>query len=380
MKDLRRRFERFCLKNRGKGIPNLMLVIAIGNLVVYVLSRVDPSNIVYSYLCFSRSAILRGQVWRLFTYVFTYLNDTAGIYLFLAVVSLFCYYQFGKILESYWGPFRFNLYYLTGLLLTDLAALLLGSGADAAALNLSLFLAVATIAPEARVLLLFFIPIKMKYMAWVYLGGTVLSVFLYLRIAPFLSFYWLLPIVPLLNYLLFFGSDVKNILPDALRYRQRKNYRTTGTPGRMRTGPGPTTPKPAKSPTATSARSAAGRTRTIRIWSSATARNATATTATASTTSTTTSISPRPRRGSNKKQKDVPSGTSFLPLFPAALDVQGVERLLSGGGQGHAAADRVVLIPRVVEALQRQGKIDGDEPLDLQGEDGRADLGPVAEI
>ncbi|MFR7742759.1 MAG: hypothetical protein ACLU3I_05300 [Acutalibacteraceae bacterium] len=86
MKDLRRRFERFCLKNRGKGIPNLMLVIAIGNLVVYALSRVDPSNIVYSYLCFSRSAILRGQVWRLFTYVFTYLNDTAGIYLFLAVV------------------------------------------------------------------------------------------------------------------------------------------------------------------------------------------------------------------------------------------------------------------------------------------------------
>lgn len=142
-------------------------------------------------------------------------------------MSLFCYYQFGKILESYWGPFRFNLYYLTGLLLTDLAALLLGSGADAAALNLSLFLAVATIAPEARVLLLFFIPLKMKYMAWVYLGGTVLSVFLYLRIAPFLSFYWLLPIVPLLNYLLFFGSDVKNILPDALRYRQRK---TTAPP------------------------------------------------------------------------------------------------------------------------------------------------------
>lgn len=44
MKDLRRRFERFCLKNRGKGIPNLMLVIAIGNLVVYVLSRVTPAT------------------------------------------------------------------------------------------------------------------------------------------------------------------------------------------------------------------------------------------------------------------------------------------------------------------------------------------------
>ena len=79
MKDLRRQFERFCLKNRGKGIPNLMLVIAIGNLAVYMFSRIDPSNIVYSYLCFSRSAILRGQVWRLFSYIFTYLNDVGGV-------------------------------------------------------------------------------------------------------------------------------------------------------------------------------------------------------------------------------------------------------------------------------------------------------------
>ena len=232
MKDLRRRFERFCLKNRGKGIPNLMLVIAIGNLAVYMLSRIDPSNIVYSYLCFSRSAILRGQVWRLFSYIFTYLNDVRGAGLLLAAVSLFCYYQFGKILESYWGTFRFNLYYLTGLVLTDLAAMLLGAGADASALNLSLFLAVATIAPEAKVLLFFFIPIKMKYMAWVYLGFTVLNVFSSLQLSSFLSFYWLLPVVPLLNYFLFFGSDVKNILPDALRYRQRKNYRTTTTNAR----------------------------------------------------------------------------------------------------------------------------------------------------
>ena len=206
MKDLRRRFERFCLKNRGKGIPNLMLVIAIGNLAVFALSYIDPSNIVYSYLCFSRSAILRGQVWRLFSYIFTYLNDVRGAGLLLAAVSLFCYYQFGKILESYWGTFRFNLYYLTGLVLTDLAAMLLGAGADATALNLSLFLAVATIAPEAKVLLFFFIPIKMKYMAWVYLGFTVLNVFSSLQLASFLSFYWLLPVVPLLNYFLFFGA------------------------------------------------------------------------------------------------------------------------------------------------------------------------------
>ena len=119
-----------------------------------------------------------------------------------------------------------------GIAFAALAALLLGSGADASALNLSLFLAVATIAPEAKVLLFFFIPIKMKYMAWVYLGFTALNVFSYLQAASFLSFYWLLPVVPLLNYFLFFGSDIKNILPDALRYRQRKNYRTTASNAR----------------------------------------------------------------------------------------------------------------------------------------------------
>ena len=217
MKDLRRRFERFCLKNRGKGIPNLMLVIAIGNLAVYMLSRIDPSNIVYSYLCFSRSAILRGQVWRLFSYIFTYLNDVRGAGLLLAAVSLFCYYQFGKILESYWGSFRFNLYYLTGLVLTDLAALLLGSGADASALNLSLFLAVATIAPEAKVLLFFFIPVKIKWMA--ILDACYFAYIIFFCAA---SRYWIgvvLPLVALLNFFVFFA-------PELGRFAKREQTRT----------------------------------------------------------------------------------------------------------------------------------------------------------
>ena len=221
MKDLRRRFERFCLKNRGKGIPNLMLVIAIGNLAVYMLSRIDPSNIVYSYLCFSRSAILRGQVWRLFSYIFTYLNDVRGAGLLLAAVSLFCYYQFGKILESYWGTFRFNLYYLTGLVLTDLAAMLLGAGADATALNLSLFLAVATIAPEAKVLLFFVIPIRVKYFGFFAAALWVFS-FLSAPLAGKLSY-----LLSMLNVWAFFGPMAYRSVRAWIRREQwkRKNRR-----------------------------------------------------------------------------------------------------------------------------------------------------------
>ncbi len=224
MKELRKKFERFVLKNRNRGIPNLMLVIAIGNLIAYGLSVIDPSRVVYRFLCFSPSAVLHGQLWRLFTYVFTYLLDASGMSLLLSAVSLFCYYQFGKILEQHWGTFRFNLYYLTGILLTDLAALLLGYPATATALNLSLFLAVATIAPELRVLLMYFIPIKMKWMAWVYLGMTALEVVSYLSYGLF-RFYWVLPLVPLANYFLFFGREMQNLLPDALRYRRPKAHR-----------------------------------------------------------------------------------------------------------------------------------------------------------
>lgn len=220
MKNLKKRFDRFCLQHRTNGIRNLMLVLAVGNLAVYVLSVIDPSHVVYSFLCFSRTKILQqGQVWRLFTYVLTYLAGTSDIFLFLSLVSLICYCQFGKILESYWGTLRLNLYYLTGILMTDLAALLLGYTADASALNLSLFLAVATIAPEAQVLLFFFIPVKFKYMAWIYLVVTAFNAVTYALTFGLPSLTWLLPLVPLLNYFLFFGSSIQVLLPQSLRRR-----------------------------------------------------------------------------------------------------------------------------------------------------------------
>ena len=225
MKDYRKRFERFCLKNRDKGIRNLMLIIAIGNAATYLLSVVDPSRVVYSWLQFDGSAILRGQVWRLFTYIFTYLLDTSGVNLLLAAVSLFCYYQFGKILEQYWGSFKFNLYYLCGVLITDAAGLILGVQASTVYLNLSLFLAVATIAPEAQVLLFFIIPLKMKYLAWVYLGFTAVQVITSIVYGGILNFTWMFPIFALLNYFLFFGGDIRGVFTFGSGYRRPRPSR-----------------------------------------------------------------------------------------------------------------------------------------------------------
>ena len=50
MKDLRRRFERFCCANSSKGIPNLMLYIVAGTAIVYLVSQMAGNYVLYSLL------------------------------------------------------------------------------------------------------------------------------------------------------------------------------------------------------------------------------------------------------------------------------------------------------------------------------------------
>ena len=155
MKNLRRKFELYCYKNRSKGIPNLMLYIALGSAVVYVMSQISGNYFLYYLLCFDRNLILQGQVWRLITYPLTY---NAGNIL-LTAVALLCYYSLGRAMENIWGTLRFNLYYLSGVVMMDIYCMLFGGTADVVYLNMSLFLAYATLFPDAQFLLFFIIPI-----------------------------------------------------------------------------------------------------------------------------------------------------------------------------------------------------------------------------
>lgn len=211
MKDLRRKFQRFFYNNSDKGIPNLMLFISAGTLLSYILILADQSGLFYSFICFDRSKILHGQIWRLLTYVFVPQNT--GIWLFLL---LFAYYGIGRMVERTWGTLKFNLFYLCGVLIMDAAALLLHQNASAYYLNLSLFLAMATLYPESKVLLFYIIPLKMKYLAWVYLLMMVMEVVQ-------LNFF---PVFALLNYFLFFGSECLNVLPERMAEPLRRGSRT----------------------------------------------------------------------------------------------------------------------------------------------------------
>lgn len=204
MKHLRQRIARFILRNRDKGIPNLMLWIMGISAFVYFLDLADPSSLFVNLLCFDRYAILHGQVWRLVTFVFTSL---CGQNLFWAVIAFLFYYQAGAALEKTWGRLRFNLYYLTGVIASVVGGLVLGS-ASASYLNLSLFLGFATLFPDSIFRLFFFIPIRAR---WLGLIDLLLQLLQLLQFSRFP--YNLLPLFVLANYLLYFGKDVLNLLP-----------------------------------------------------------------------------------------------------------------------------------------------------------------------
>ena len=220
VKNLRNRFERFCFKHRTKGIPNLMLYLTVGAALVYLMSFAANNNVLYYWLCFDRTRILRGEIWRLITYPLTY---SAGNIL-LTAISLFCYYSLGRAMESVWGTFRFNLFYFSGVLLMDVFCMIFpGLPADVTYLNLSLFLGYATLYPDSRFLLFFIIPVRAWIFALFDLVMTVVEVVMLSRMLPFP--YYLYPLIAIGNYFLFFGKDVLNVIPMSWRVKIRRGLK-----------------------------------------------------------------------------------------------------------------------------------------------------------
>ena len=226
MKDLRRRFDRFCFQNRDKGIRNLMMYISLGSALLYVMGMISQNDTLYYALCFDRDLILQGQVWRLFSYVLTYGYGDPQIV--LVAIGLLCYYSIGQAMEHIWGTFRFNLFYLCGILLQDLFCMIFGGWATVDNLNLSLFLSYATLFPNASFLLFFIIPIKAWILGVFYLGIMAYQVTTMTVIGYFP--YSLYPLVALLNYFLFFGKDFLNVFPVTWRinasrlFKKKKKY------------------------------------------------------------------------------------------------------------------------------------------------------------
>ena len=215
MKRSNNTFARFCFKHRDKGIPNLMLYISLGTALIYLMTLVTQNYTLYTMLLFDRTAILQGQIWRLISYPLTYYIDNPV----LMLISLFCYYSLGRAMENVWGTFRFNLFYLSGIVMMDVYCMIFGCMANVTYLNLSLFLSYATMYPDSRFLLMFIIPVK----AWIFALVDLVIVVIDLLVSPFP--YNLFSVISIANYFLFFGKDVVNVIPMSWRANARRLFR-----------------------------------------------------------------------------------------------------------------------------------------------------------
>jgi hypothetical protein len=184
-------------KKFGKfAINKLMLDIVSINAGVYMMLLIKPA--LYDKLILDPSMVMRGEVWRLITFVF--LPPQASIlWIFLI---LYMSFLIGSSLEREWGSFKFNVYYFMGIIGTIIAAFIGGNAVTAVYLNLSLFLAFARIYPDYEILLFFVLSVKVKYLAWLelaFIGFTIITAPVSLKLAAIAS---------LINYLIFFGKDI----------------------------------------------------------------------------------------------------------------------------------------------------------------------------
>lgn len=213
-----RRFGRYA-------ISNLMKYIVFLYVIGFILNLVSP-DFYYNWLTIDIGKILEGQVWRLVTFLIQPPNSS----ILFILISLYLYYSIGNALENAWGSFLFNLYFLSGVLFNILAVVIfylisgisIPIGVDY--INQSLFFAFAALYPNMQFMLFFLIPVKVKYLAWIYgglMGYEVLD-FLISGIRfgqTMLIGYALLVVVAMANFLLFFlmTRNYKRISPGQMR-------------------------------------------------------------------------------------------------------------------------------------------------------------------
>lgn len=233
---LERKFGRYA-------IPDLMRYIVVLYAVGFCI-YVFGGTFFQDYLTLNMQMIFRGQVWRLITFIL----EPPSTNIFFVFFTLYFYYLMGNVLERAWGAFRFNLYYIFGVLLHIIAALLIyfifGMSVtfNTHYLNLSLFLAFAVLMPDVQVMLMFIIPIKVKWVAYLDMLILGLTIFggIFARVLPVNIIMGLMSIgispspwsaiaalVSMLNFFIFYTTtwNFKRVTPKEMKRRAEYKHK-----------------------------------------------------------------------------------------------------------------------------------------------------------
>jgi hypothetical protein len=195
-------------------VPGLLRYVGLLTALVFVLEKVNPGYL--TLLNLDRAAIMRGEVWRLVTYIFIPqmssmlpLPDWANV----AFYVLFLWWM-GNGLETAWGSFKLTIFYLIGMIGTTIAALFFGAAFSNFMLTASLFFAFARFYPDLVIYFAYILPMKVKWIAW--FSAALLFVQVVIGSMQFRA----AAICAMANYFIFFGRDL---------WHEARNRRTVAT-------------------------------------------------------------------------------------------------------------------------------------------------------
>ena len=194
-------------------IPGLIRYVVLFNALVFVLHLLAPGYA--SVLELNPALVLHGQIWRLFTWIF--IPETfSPFWIFFSLLFLF---YLGDGLERAMGPVKLTFFYASGVILCTAISFIFGLTGEGGVhlgrantfLNLSLLLAYATVYPNFQVLVFFFLPMRIS---WLALVSALLMIFSSLGQPPVVA---ATLGVAFLNYILFFGGELRAHLAAARR-------------------------------------------------------------------------------------------------------------------------------------------------------------------
>lgn len=208
-------------------IPNLTMYM-IGLYVVGLLLMLMSGQGIFGVLSLNVNAILHGQIWRLFTFLM--IPPSTSI---LVIITIFFYASIGRTLEQTWGTFYYNVYIFSGIIFTILGnfiayAIVYFTTGDTLIVGtnyyimLSMFLAFALLYPDVTVLLMFIIPIKIKWMAYFYYAIMVYMVYQCLLFRDFGQATSI--VMSLLNFFVYFYLTKKRTTVSRAQKKRKKQY------------------------------------------------------------------------------------------------------------------------------------------------------------
>jgi hypothetical protein len=185
--------------------PGLPTFITGMTVLVGVLGLVKPEFT--DILALDPVALAHGQAWRAVSFLFV--PPPAGpLWLILWILML---YSILQALEHAWGEFKFTVFLLIGVLATAAGALAVGAEFGDSFVILSAFLAFARLMPDREVLIMFILPVKMRWLAGLAALWLALE-FLTNGLATRVEL-----LTGLLPYFLFFGDGHRRELEQAWR-------------------------------------------------------------------------------------------------------------------------------------------------------------------